>query len=465
VLCTLAIFATGRRWFARGVGVWAALLFATMPLTTTLMTRAWVEFALTLYVVLAMLAVMSWRETGSRAWLALGAVMAGLAGGTKLMGLLAAALLGIVIAVELLRRDKLAGLWPALRTVVGFGLIAGVVASPCYLRNAAATGNPIFPFGYGIFGGASWNADAAHALDGYYAAYRESQATKRGAHAYGSARETVRFPWDVTMAPQSFEETARFAYDFGPFLLALTPAALLLIGDPRIAIMTGFALTYGAIIAFGMWAHPRYVHPAVPLLLVAGVTTLHVLRRHGRWASRAITAVLAATVLVQTALSARVLMPLLPASARVAVGRMTADEFLRRYESPYPLYARINAEVPPSDGVLVLAMIPHPYHLRRRFVLASPLEQGAIDYRTVRTVDDLLAALAPFHVTYVARERATEKAGTNPFGERVTRLWDELVARGEKIADTPAGALYRLGPATRATVDTPVRPAAGSPVA
>ena len=39
------------------------------------------------------------------------------------------------------------------------------------------------------------------------------------------------------MAPNSFEETARFAYDLGPFVLAFAPAALLAIGDPRIAVL------------------------------------------------------------------------------------------------------------------------------------------------------------------------------------------------------------------------------------
>ncbi len=450
VLCTLAIFATGRRWFARGVGIWAALLFATMPFTTTLMVRAWVEFALTLYVVLAVLAVMSWRETGSRAWLVLGGVMAGFAGGTKLMGVLAAALLGIVIGVELLRRQGRAALAPALRTVVAFGLIAAVCAAPCYLRNAVATGNPIFPFGYGVFGGRNWNAEAARSLDGYYAAYRDTQAQKRGASAYASVLETMRFPWDVTMAPQSFEETARFAYDLGPFLLAFAPGALLLTSNPRVAIMTAFALGYAAIVAFGMWAHPRYVHPAVPLLLVATVMVLHTLRARGPWVSRAVTAALAATVLVHTALSLRVLQPLFPASARVAAGSLSRDDYLRRYESPYPLWSAANTQVPPDETVLVLGMIPHPYHLRRPFVLASPLEQAAIDYRHISNVDELVAALAPFHPTWVAWERSPEKAGANPLGTRVTELWEQLVARAEKVADTPAGSLYRLKPAVAA---------------
>ena len=49
-------------------------------------------------------------------------------------------------------------------------------------------------------------------------------------------------------------------------------------------------------------------------------------------------------------------------------------------------------EVPDDGNVLILAMIPHPYHLTRRFTLASPLEQGAIDYRRLETVDDFQAA-------------------------------------------------------------------------
>jgi len=461
VLCTLAVFATGRRWFGRGVGVWAALLFATMPLTTTLMVRAWVEFALTLYVLLAVVAVMSWRETGSRAWLALGAVMAGFAGGTKLMGVLAAALLGVLIVVEILRRQGRAAIVPALRAAIGFGLLAAVVASPCYLRNAVATGNPIFPFGYGVFGGQSWNADAARALDGYYAAYRDTQARKRGAAAYASTWETLRFPWDATMAPQSFEETARFAYDVGPFVLAFAPGALLLMRNPRVAVLVTFALGYGAIIVFGMWAHPRYVHPTLPLLLVAGVTLLHALRAGGAWASRAVTATLAVTVLVQTGLSLRVLQPLFPASALVAAGRMSAEEYLRRFERPYPLWSTVNATVPADETVLVLGMIPHPYHLHVRFVLASPLEQAAIDYRRITTVDELLAALAPFHPTWVAWERMPEKPGTNPLGTRVTDLWEGLVERAEKVAETSAGALYRLNPTNGSTLgsNTAMRPA------
>jgi hypothetical protein len=454
VLATLAVFALGRRAFGRAVGIWAALLFFTMPFTVTLMIRAWVEFALGLYVLTAMIGVLAWRESGARSWLAVAAVMGGFAAGTKLMGVLAPALLGVVVLATAIGRGGVAA---ALRATVGFGLVALLVASPCYLRNAAATGNPIFPFGYGVFGGRNWSAEAARGLDEYYAAYRETHAHKRGGGAYGSWREALRFPWDATMAPYAFEKVGRFAYDIGPFLLAFVPAVILLRRDPRAWILAGVALTYGAIVVFGMWAHPRYVHPTLPLLLVVAVQALCTIGALPG-ARRVVTAVLAGTVLWQAATALRVVAPLAPDSLRVALGRMSEDAFLRRYERRYPLWDLVNREVPPTGNVLILAMIPHPYHVLRPFTLASPLEQGAIDYRRLATVDDLMVALAPFGVTHVVREPEEDKAADNPVGERVTHLWDELIARSEKVGDSPSGALYRLRPVVAADA----HPVAGS---
>ncbi len=448
VLLALAVFALGRRVFSRQTGVWAALLFVTMPITATLMIRAWVEFTLTAYVVLAVIALVAWRRSGAGQWLALAAVMAGFAAGTKLIGLLVPALIGLAALVHVIRSGGVGALRGAVATLVLFGVVAAAVASPCYLRNAAETGNPMFPFGYGVFGGRNWSAASARGLDAYYDAYRETQAARRGGHAYRSMWQTLRFPWDATMAPQSFEETGRFAYDLGPSLLAFAPGLLLLRKSRDAWLLAGLAVAYAAPVAFWMWAHPRYVHPAVPLLLVVAVEAVRRLAVYGPRAARAVTAVLAATVLLHTALAVRVLAPLWPDSVRVATGRMSADEFLRRNERRYALASVVHEQVPPDGNVLVLGMIPHPYYyLDRRFTLASPLEQDAIDYRRIETLDEFVKTLREFGVTHVVREAEADKRGANPVGDRVLRLWDELLARAEKIGDTPDGALYRLSPA------------------
>jgi hypothetical protein len=131
---------------------------------------------------------------------------------------------------------------------------------------------------------------------------------------------------------------------------------------------------------------------------------------------------------------------------------MSRDEFLRRNEKCYALAALVDAEVPRDGNVLVLGMIPHPYYyLDRRVTLASPLEQDAIDYRRITTVDEFVSALKGFGVTHVVREAEVEKRAANPVGERVVRLWDELLAGAEKIGETPDGALFRLTPAVART--------------
>jgi hypothetical protein len=210
--------------------------------------------------------------------------------------------------------------------------------------------------------------------------------------------------------------------------------------------MLAVALPYAAVVVLGMWAHPRYIHPALTLLLVVAVHAVWSIRDAAPRVRRAVVAVLALTVAGQAFTALRVVAPHVPDSVRVATGRRSEDAFLRRYERRYPLWDLVNREVPPSGNVLILAMIPHPYHLNRHFILASPLEQGAIDYRRLNTVEDFSRELERFGVTHVVREPEEGKAGgaENPVGERVTRLWDELLARAEKVSESPAGALYRL---------------------
>jgi hypothetical protein len=412
------------------------------------MIRAWVEFALTFYVVLATIAVLAWRRSAAPAWLALAAVMAGFAAGTKIIGILVPAVLGLVVLVQALARADRASWRRCVISTLVFGLIAAAVASPCYLRNAAETGNPIFPFGYGLFGGRNWSAEAARGLDAYYDAYRESEAAKRHGHAYGSAWQTLRFPWDLTMAPHSFEDVGRSAYDIGPFLLAFVPGVLLLRRTSEAWILAGIALAYAAPVVFGMWAHPRYVHPALPLLLLVGVEAVRRLRTYGPAAARAVTAALVLTLVMQTMLSARAIAPLWAESVRVAFGTMSRDVFLRRNERRYVLASLVQAQVPPSGNVLVLGMIPHPYYyLGRQFTLASPLEQDAIDYRRMTTLDDFVTTVQQLGVTHIVREAEVEKRATNPVGERVLQLWDGLLANADKLGENEGGALYRLHPA------------------
>src|SRR5262249_49673811 len=137
-------------------------------------------------------------------------IFAGLAGGAKVMGLLIPALVGIGVLVVLIRRR--ASLGRFVGTSLAFGLLAIVLLSPWYVRNFVDTGDPLYPFGESVFKGRNWSPDAASYLDVYYDYYRTTEAAQRGGKPYRGT-EVARFPWDLTMHPESFEKGKRQGQD------------------------------------------------------------------------------------------------------------------------------------------------------------------------------------------------------------------------------------------------------------
>jgi hypothetical protein len=421
VLTAVALAALVRRHLLPGAGAIAGALFFTLPITWSLMTRAGSDLAVALYAALATGALLDWRKHGHEADLRRAGIMAGLAGGSKVMGLLVPALVGGVVLLVLVRRA-----WPAARTVrlaATYGLLVALTASPCYVRNALETGNPMYPFGYSIFGGRDWSAAASEYLDDYYRQYQTTYASRREGVPYAGL-SVLRFPWDLTMRPESFENGARQSLDVGPFALAFMPALLLVRRRRGAALATAeIGLAYAGIIAAAAWAHPRYVLPGVALALVAALPAARRLLGARLFAMAVIV-----TLAGNTALVTRLWRPLWPDQARVAAGRLAPEEFLRRHSPRYAFWERANAEVPDSGMVLVLEKIPHPYYIERPFVLGSYLEQGALDYRVVTTPGALAAVARARGVTHVAVDLGGLEAAGDPFEAVVARLWRSFIA-------------------------------------
>ncbi len=402
-------------------GAIAGALFFTLPITWSLMTHAGVDLAVVLYMALGTAALLAWAAEGRAGDLRRAALMAGLAAGSKLLGLLVPALLGAALLAVLAWRAE-----PGRRLVragLAFGLMVLVAASPWYVRNAVETGNPIYPFGYSVFGGRYWSSEASEYLADYYRQYQTTWAARREGRPYAGL-EVVRFPWDLTMHPDSFENAARQSMDVGPFALAFAPA-LLLVRRRRFAVLATAAigLGYAGIVASAAWAHPRYVVPGAALLLVAAVPAARALLPR-----RLFTAVVALTLAGNLALTTRLLRPLWPDQVRVATGRLAPAEFLRRHSERFAFWERANAELPAAGLVLVLEKIPHPYYIERPFVLGSYLEQGLLDYRRLATPAAVAAAAHDLGVTHVAIDLAGLEAGGDPFEASVARLWRSFVA-------------------------------------
>ena len=421
VAAALALATLVGRHLAPRAGAIAGALFFTLPITWSLMTHAGVDLAVVLYTALGTAAFLAWAAEGRAGDLRRAALMAGLAGGSKLMGLLVPALLGAALLGVLAWRAE-----PGRRLVragLAFGLVVLVAASPWYVRNAVETGNPIYPFAYSVFGGRYWSSAASEYLADYYRQYQTTWAARREGRPYAGL-EVVRFPWDLTMHPDSFENAARQSMDVGPFALAFAPA-LLLVRRRRFAVLATAAigLGYAGIVASAAWAHPRYVVPGAALLLVAAVPAARALLPR-----RLFAAAVAFTLAGNLALTTRLLQPLWPDQVRVATGRLAPAEFLRRHSERFAFWERANAELPAAGLVLVLEKIPHPYYIERPFVLGSYLEQGLLDYRRLATPAAVAAAAHDLGVTHVAIDLDGLEAGGDPFEASVARLWRSFVA-------------------------------------
>jgi 4-amino-4-deoxy-L-arabinose transferase-like glycosyltransferase len=434
----LAVLAVGRlveRHLLRGAGLVAAMLLMTQPMSWSLMTRAGADLLLVANAALAVSAFLDWRRRADDGALRRLGLLAGLAGGTKVMGMLWPALLGIGV---LLRGGR--PLRERLVAAVVFAALAGAVAAPPYVRNLVEVGNPLHPFAHSLFGGRHWTPAAAAYLDEYYRQYRVQRAARRDGSPYAGL-EWLRFPWDLTMYPESFERATRQSLDIGPFAVAFLPAAVWAARRSRrrqaVLLMSAVCV---AVIAGGAWAHPRYVLPALALWVAAGVAgARRVLGRRG-WAL-----VVAVTVAGQLVVTSRLLPPLWPDQVRVATGRMTREAFLERHSWRFRFWRRASAVVPPDGLVLVLEKIPHPYFIERPFVLGSYLEQTLIDYRTIGSAAALRETALALGVTHVAIDVAGLAAGADPFEARVSALWRDFAGSlGPAAVQADGHALFAL---------------------
>jgi hypothetical protein len=408
------------------------------------MTRAGADLPVVAYTVLATSAVLDWWSTQRDGDLRRAALAGGFAGASKLLGLLGPALLGLGVLAILARVRR--PLRASALAALAYGVIVLVAASPYYLRNLVQTGNPVYPYAFSVFGGRGWSAEASDYFAEYYRQYQSVNAVRRNGTPYAGIA-VARFPWDLTMHPDSFENAARQSMDVGPFVLAFAPA-LLLVRRRRGAILAtaGFGLAYVAIIAAGVWAHPRYVLPGLVVLMAAALPAAREVL-----GPRLLAAVIALTVAGNLAVTSRLLGPRWRDQVRVAIGRLDARAFLRTHSEDFAFWERANAALPPTESVLVLEKIPQPYYIERPYVLGSYLEQNLIDYRRVNSPEALAAAAHALGTTYVAVHLAGLDAAADPFEASVAHMWRDFVDRAcDPILHERGYGLYALRPSVRA---------------
>lgn len=440
--------------FARSAGItrrWsliAVLMVATVPTAYHVAASAYIDLALALYVLLAVLALTRWWRSLESRWLILVAIFLGAALASKLTTLFVIAAFALVIMMrarsEADRAGKAAGL--GLAALV----LAGVFASPWYLRTWAETGSPIFPFYMSIWPGeaAGWDVERSNlfqAMNAQYGGYVKSPLDylaapwnisvaaqpeltthfdgvvgvafvlglsvlfavwASGLRKYGVGIIVLFFWLQLVILAQILLQTRSWPW-IAASLFALVLSALVSGGRATpfldsIDVRIGFGIA-GVMFAFWLFSSQqlRYLLPIAPLLAIGIAAAFERLGEsvdglkpigQASFAAAAIAGLLTGTAWF-----------LQKAPLRVVLGGESKAEYLTRNLDYYPYYSWLNTEADAGHRVWLINMRRDTYNLERPYFSDYLFEDWTLRRLVweTRSATELKAKAAAMNIQYV----------------------------------------------------------------
>jgi hypothetical protein len=445
------VFATLRRFSAASNAWMATALYLTIPTVLWEATTAYVDNGLAFFVALSAYALLRFPESKRTGWLVVAGAMAGIGLGIKHLALLALGgqAAGIVIWTWVKRKSPLGG----LLTGGAFLLMALLIASPWYIRSYMASGNPVFPDLYQVFGAEPperWSPESEAGL----AQFKSRFGVER------SATKILLLPWTVTT------EGNRFAAAFGPLLLVfLIP---LLSGRCRDLATT--CLAFVAIVYVALWASPlssfqgRFLLPIMPLLAVlagSGYGLITQALSQTSWGR--VRAALNLTLALLLVMNLPPFISLhegsrvgwtgwLPHVTRqvpdeVVAGRITEDQYLREKVPSYAAWQYINRSLSSDARVLTFSEGDNFYAERERLwsesTVATPAVRGSVG-KGDRYVFEQIERLGITHILFDNRRLPQDSSLGLPVARAIGR-WCQPVYQDARFTlcevrwEDPAG--------------------------
>ena len=331
----LMMAAFARRWLDARAGTWAVGIWVTAGLAIWLGTTAYVDMIAAAYALGAVAMYMAWVETDRPREALLCGLFVGSLMATKFVSYSFVIPLGALIAVVSAirwRRDRR----PRIASSAAFACASLGVFLPWAVRAYLLTGNPIFPILNHVFRSAYWEATSA---------------VGEFARLFGRPRSPAwpGIPWAMAFTPERLVEVGTV----GPLLLALLPLALFARGWSRPLLR----LLLVAALPTALWMagvpYLRWFVMYLPLWALIAGALLSALQAAAppRVRSLAVAAPFA-LMLVTVATDAATRSwwyhgrsePGFP--YRVAMGRESRHDYLRRAAVPYGAIDYINRKAP-----------------------------------------------------------------------------------------------------------------------
>jgi 4-amino-4-deoxy-L-arabinose transferase-like glycosyltransferase len=406
LLCVI-VWHASRRYLPGASAVAAVALLVTAPTLLWESSTAYVDLALALHVAAACYALTRYAENGEPGWGALAALQFGAAAATKHLGAIATMVALALYAASAMRRKH--ARQQVVRRALAIAFVAALIPSPWYVRSWRASGNPVFPEMYRVFGASPagrWDDATEHGLATFKARFGKGR----------SLRNLLVLPWDVTV------HGAQFGGSLGPLFLILVPALLITRKVPRAVPW----LAGGVVLYVAMWASPlssyqlRFLMPIVAPLALLGAASLETL------CTSAEAAVRPGRRMVTIAVFGLAIINLPPftrfheadrvgwngwlthvlreSPLAVVIGRQGEHAYLRREVPSYEAWQWINTHLPAAARVLTTTGGDQLYAQRARVPFDATIARPAV-WRGPDELDAAVASLRGLGITHVLFDR------------------------------------------------------------
>jgi len=374
VATCLGIYVLVKSRYGAGAATLSVLGYGSTPVAAYFSGCAYVEPAMALMLVTALLTLAERKQLTTGALTVLLGATSGFLLALKYTGLLYAGLIALVFFAAQGRKD----LRVPLRQTPLFALAA---LPGCFwlIRNLIQIGNPVFPFAYELFSGAGWDAERALSYRIYL-------------HDYGMGRA----PLDYLLLPLRLACCGRFdSMEFdgviGPF--ALFFLFLAIAGawydrrrgqEPWLPLIGLATLVSYAFFVFGT-QQVRFYLPTQILACIVAAPALSVVLRHlkGKRGLRAAATLLLASVLVFNGYHWFAELGKLGV-VKPALGLEKREDFLNRRVPGYPAIAYFNRTASPQDKILCVFTGNYNYYFKYPMISDSFVE----DYTLRRLLDE-----------------------------------------------------------------------------
>jgi hypothetical protein len=254
-LAALLVYQFTRHFMPRGSPWLAVAFFVTIPIVLWEATTAYIDLALALHIGLVIYALMRYVEGRQWQWLGLATLNLGLSLATKHLAWFALILTGSGLTLWLWVKSH--DLREALLPGMVLMLFSLLLPLPWYIRSYQASGNPVFPEFFNIFGAwppERWDAITQEGLNHFLVSFGRPR----------NVMNLVTLPWDMTV------HAARYGGTLGPMFLLLLPILVLLRRSSKVTLpLMSFVVLY-----LILWASPvsslqmRFLLPITPILAV-----------------------------------------------------------------------------------------------------------------------------------------------------------------------------------------------------